>query len=269
MFDENEKPLDRIVSDGGFCGIFRTIACVGDSLSSGEFEAVTPDGVRNYYDIFDFSWGQYLARMAGTTVYNFSRGGMTARAYMQEFAESKGYWAPELAASAYIIALGCNDLWYEKQDIGSTADICPEDYNKNTQNFAGWYSAVVARYREISPDSRLFFVTMLYEGDAEKDALCDRHAELLYSLAEYFGNAYVIDLRKYMCPYDEFFKSKFYLEGHLNPCGYILTAKIIASYIDYIIRHNMKDFERVGFFNTPFSDSKMAQLQAEFDAKNK
>ena len=34
---EKEKPLDRILNDGGFCGIFRTIACIGDSLSSGEF----------------------------------------------------------------------------------------------------------------------------------------------------------------------------------------------------------------------------------------
>ena len=33
--DENELPLQNIVSDGCYCGIFRTIACVGDSLSSG------------------------------------------------------------------------------------------------------------------------------------------------------------------------------------------------------------------------------------------
>ena len=31
---EGEKPLDNLVTDGGFCGIFRTIGCVGDSLSS-------------------------------------------------------------------------------------------------------------------------------------------------------------------------------------------------------------------------------------------
>ena len=30
---ENEKPLDRMVTDGGFVGIFRTIACVGDRKS--------------------------------------------------------------------------------------------------------------------------------------------------------------------------------------------------------------------------------------------
>ena len=40
---ENEKPLDKLVCDGGFCGIFRSITCVGDSLSSGEFEGTNPE----------------------------------------------------------------------------------------------------------------------------------------------------------------------------------------------------------------------------------
>ncbi|MBQ2256223.1 MAG: hypothetical protein II330_05125, partial [Clostridia bacterium] len=107
----DEKPLDNLVSDGGFVGIFRSIACVGDSLSSGELESMTPDGQRGYHDIYDISWGQYIARMAGTKVYNFSRGGMTAREYLQSFGEANGYWNPELACQAYIMALGCNDLW--------------------------------------------------------------------------------------------------------------------------------------------------------------
>ena len=38
--DENEKPLEHRVTDGGFASIFRTIGCVGDSLSSGEFESI-------------------------------------------------------------------------------------------------------------------------------------------------------------------------------------------------------------------------------------
>ena len=75
-----EKPLDTLVTDGGFVGIFRKIACVGDSLSSGEFQAYSIlDGSNLYIDRFDYSWGQYLARMAGCTVYNFSRGGMLLR----------------------------------------------------------------------------------------------------------------------------------------------------------------------------------------------
>ena len=49
---EGEKPLENLVSDGGFCGIFRTVACVGDSLASGEFEKKKPDG--GYFYHFDF-----------------------------------------------------------------------------------------------------------------------------------------------------------------------------------------------------------------------
>ena len=40
LFNEKEKPLDTLLHDGGFCGIFRSIVCIGDSLSSGEFEYV-------------------------------------------------------------------------------------------------------------------------------------------------------------------------------------------------------------------------------------
>ena len=31
----DEKPLDYLVSDGGFSRIFRRLVCIGDSLSSG------------------------------------------------------------------------------------------------------------------------------------------------------------------------------------------------------------------------------------------
>ena len=39
MTNKNEKPLDNIAINGGFTSIFRTIGCIGDSLSSGELEA--------------------------------------------------------------------------------------------------------------------------------------------------------------------------------------------------------------------------------------
>ena len=78
LLKPTEKPLDNIPEDGGFSAIFRTIACIGDSLSSGEFESRNPDGSRGYHDMFEYSWGQFIARQIGAKVYNFSRGGMTA-----------------------------------------------------------------------------------------------------------------------------------------------------------------------------------------------
>lgn len=90
--EENEKPLDRIVTDGGFCSIFRSIACIGDSLSSGEFESKNENGERGYHDCFEYSWGQFIGRSCGSKVYNFSRGGMTAKEYMESFADKNLYW---------------------------------------------------------------------------------------------------------------------------------------------------------------------------------
>ena len=251
--DENEQPLDRLVTDGGFAGLFRTIACVGDSLSSGEFEAVNEEGKKTYHDYFDYSWGQYLARMAGCTVYNFSKGGMTAKAYCNSFAETKGYWAPELAAQAYIIALGVNDVCNQKQEVGTIEDVNLEDYTQNKDTFAGWYGRVIQRYRAIRPDAKFFYMTMPRSGvSGERDEIAERHAALLYDFARVFPNSYVLDLRKYGPVYDSNFRQRFYLGGHMNPCGYILTAQMVASYLDYIIRHNIKDFKQVGFIGTPF-----------------
>ena len=258
MFNNpEEKPLDNIPSDGGFCGIFRTIACVGDSLSSGEFEAVDNEGRKSYHDMFDYSWGQYLARLAGCKAYNFSRGGMTASEYCISFAEANDFWNPDKAAQAYIIALGVNDVLNCRQEIGTTDDIDLDDWHNNAKTFAGYYGQIIQRYKEIQPKARFFLMTMPNDREREKNAaevkqLGDAHAELLYKLAELFPFTYVIDLRKYAPVYDQNFRELFYLYGHLNPCGYVLTAKMVAAYIDYIIRHNMKDFIQTGFIGTPF-----------------
>ena len=49
--------------------------------------------------------------------------------------------------------------------------------------------------------------------------------------------------------FDEAYDNTFRL-GHLTPTGYILTARMIESYIDYIIRKNPKDFAQVAFIGT-------------------
>ena len=70
--------------------------------------------------------------------------------------------------------------------------------------------------------------------------------KFIRELADYFDNTYVIDLEKYAPVYDEEFMRNFFLEGHMNPAGYLLTGKMISSYIDWIIRNNPEDFYRVG-----------------------
>ncbi|MBQ8295612.1 MAG: SGNH/GDSL hydrolase family protein [Clostridia bacterium] len=246
---ENEKPLDRIVTDGGFCSIFRRIACIGDSLSSGEFESTREDGTKGYHDFYEYSWGQHIARSAGCKVYNFSRGGMTAKEYMETFADQKGFWGDDKLCEAYIIALGVNDLYGRQMELGSTADINKEDYKKNAETFTGYYAQIIQRIKTMQPRAKFFLASIPRYGEEAHDEKAKAHRDLLEELTSFFDRTYLIDLYTYAPVYDEAFREKFFL-GHMTPTGYVLTARMIESYIDYIIRKKPEDFAQVGFIGT-------------------
>ena len=245
---EGEKPLDYIPADGGFTAIFRTIACIGDSLSSGEFEAENSEGKRSYHDYFEYSWGQFMARQIGAKVYNFSRGGMTAVNYRNSFAENNGYWGEDKLCQAYILALGVNDILNRKMPVGTIDDIDLTDYNHNsTETFAGNYAYIIQRYKSMQPDAKFFLITIPRGVNEERNALCAEHAEMLYKLAEMFDNTYVIDLYRYAPVFDQEFRRKYNLRGHMNPMGYLVFARMVSAYIDYIIRSDPEAFQCVGF----------------------
>lgn len=250
MKNENEKPLDNIVANGGMCACFRKIACIGDSLASGELESFEC-GERGWFDYFEYSWGQFIARDAGCEVLNFSRGGMTAKEYCDTFADSKGFWNPDLRSQAYIIALGVNDISCAidaGKDLGTVKDINLANYAFNKPTFAGYYGVIISKYREIQPHAKFFLVNIPSgETDKTRIAMNKRHAELLNEIADLYSNCYVIDLQKYAPEYDEEFRKSFFTGGHMNVQGYRLTALMIESYIDYIIRNNPKDFNQMGF----------------------
>ena len=248
-----ELPLDNLPADGGFCGIFRTIGCIGDSLSSGEFESTDEQGNRGYHDFYEYSWGQYIARMTGSKVYNFSRGGMTAKWYWDTYADENGFWDPEKLCQAYIIAMGCNDLNSELP-MGSAADVCPEDWNRNAETFTGYYARIIQRLKSMQPQARFFLMTMPrgFIDSFVFEEKANRHAAILHSLAKLFDYTYVLDFRRYVPVYDEEFRRDFALGGHLNPMGYQITARMTAAYIDYIIRSHPEDFAQVGFIGCPF-----------------
>ena len=73
------------------------------------------------------------------------------------------------------------------------------------------------------------------------------YAARIRELAEYFDNTYVIDLHTYAPPLDRDYFHLFGLHGHMSPMGYRVVAEQICSYIDYIIRHNPRDFVNVPF----------------------
>ena len=96
---------------------------------------------------------------------------------------------------------------------------------------------------------------MVHQHDyADARAAIEGHKDALYALSEFFENVYVIDLCTYLPEYTADFYDRYGLHGHLNPMGYVFTAKIISSYMDYIIRHNMRAFRQTAFIGTPMYD---------------
>lgn len=249
---ENKNPIEKITSDSGYCGIFRTIGCIGDSLSSGEHES-RKNGENGYHDYFEYSWGQFLGRMIGSTVYNFSCGGMTAEGIVKhQDWDCLNLCAEGRACQAYTVALGVNDLNRVRNEndpytFGSIDDVHPEDPEQNAISFAGHMGMVLSHIKRVQPKARIFLITLPRGSADEVNEMADRHRQLMYELAEKFDFTYVIDLRRFAPIYDEEFRRIHYVGFHMNALGYLFTAKMIMNYIDAIIREKPEDFAQVAF----------------------
>lgn len=247
----NEKPLDNLVCDGGFCGIFRTIGIIGDSLASGELES-NNDGIRGYHDYYEYSWGQYMARTLGNTVYNFSKGGMTAKEFFESFGASYGAFGYEKLCQAYIIALGVNDT-ARMDNLGDIDKAVSENPSDENNGFLNYYAGIIKRIKAKQPQAKFFLMTIPRTTYRPEDLRQKQEVwcEALRELAKRFTNTYVLDIRKYGPLYDQKMVDTFF-RGHMTPSGYLLTAKMVMSYIDYLVRKYPDDFAQVGFIGTPY-----------------
>ena len=250
MYKIKENPLQNIKSDGGFTSIFRTIGCIGDSLSSGEHESKI-NGVTGYHDYYEYSWGQFIARQCGLTAYNWSVGGLKAKDF-HDLARYHKVFTPEKACQAYIIALGVNDISAVINGLmqfGSLDDVDFENCENNKDTVIGNYVKIIQKIKALQPKARIFVTTMPKDPDRVEPRVTyyKEFCEFLRKLPEIFDYLYVIDLEKYAPVYDADFKKIYFLGGHLNAMGYKFTADMYTTYIDHIIQNNPEDFAQVGF----------------------
>lgn len=243
---KNEKPLDNLKETCGFAGVFKQVGVIGDSLSSGEFESHDEQGNIMYTDMYDYSWPAVLERITGTKYNNYSRGGMTAREYMQSWADANGFWQRN---QAYIIALGNNDSFVFGHPLGSVKDVCPASPQNNADTFFGNMGKIISKLKTIEPNARIFVVTPQLRGEA-----CDNDiryiASELNKLCAKFDFTYLLDMTSYAPAYDAEMRKSFGLGFHPNPMGYYAYALMVGNYIDYVIRSNPKDFATIPFLGT-------------------
>ncbi len=252
--DSQTNPLAYIRRDAGLLSIFHTVGCIGDSLASGE-AVYKENGETHYIDLYDYSWGQCLARMTGNTYYNFSKGGISSRSWLTEEAGS-GFGPNGIHAfdgqhdcDAYFIGLGQNDK--EKDiPIGTTADIDLSDYTQNADTYCGNMGRIIQMLREYQPKAPIFvFIdTNPPRGDQSYNAV-------IPDIVAPFTNVWIIDLKTYA---EQMFKDSNQIigsqvrVGHYSALGYQEIAYVIATYVDWIIRHNLSAFSQVEFIGTDY-----------------
>ena len=254
------NPLDNLIINGGMMNVFRNICVIGDSLSSGTFECKGSETENVCYDNYEYSWPSQIQRITGINISNASCCGQTAYKLYKEADEHKG-WRSEInnlfnvanKYQAYIIALGVNDLYATdyfdsvyKNNLGDVdKDVDLQDYNNNSQTFAGCYAKIIQRLKTIEPDSKFFLVTIPKGlGGSPEFTGC------LENMCKTFTNCYLIDLFKYAPEFDDEFRKKYFIGGHMNASGYLLIAYYIMTYIDWIIKNNIMDFRDIHFIGS-------------------
>ena len=246
------NPIRKFISTPGAMSIFREVGFIGDSLSSGEHEGFLND-TKTFHDYYEYSWGQFIARRCGLKAYNFSQGGLKASTFF-DYIQKEGCnpFVDEKRCQAYFIALGVNDLnhidTYE-DGFGSFDDVDFENEDNNKHSFVGQYVRIIQKLRKFEPKCRIFVLTMPTGQKEDKGAKirANKHRDFLLSLKKYFDFFYVIDLRKYAPIYGKKFRKKYFLGGHMSALGYLFTADMVITYVDFIINRHPEDFAQIGF----------------------
>lgn len=237
----SDTPLERIRNDAGLMAIFRHVGCIGDSLASGEAVYKKTDGSTGGKDLFEYSWGQYLARMTGNTYYNWSKGGLRCDTFLASSMAAECFDGAH-NCEAYIIGLGQNEN-NKKYTIGTAADIDMDDYTQNPNTYYGNYGKIIQKIQQIQPKAKIFVLT-----DPLKAVETAGYNAAVREIAGMFQNVYLVDLYTYGSTlYSSGLLYQQKRGGHFNAVGYFICAMIIATYIDWIIKKNPTEFREVEF----------------------
>ena len=258
------NPLKHISGDYNLSACFKSIACIGDSLTQGTYDRT--NGSLFEADAVDFyNFPMNIARITGATVYNLGRAGAAANDSADSvqrliswhyWADTNGYWdiINTNKPVAYIIALGTNDIGYfdDKFSGDPNTDIDINNLqNTNRSSSVGGYAHIIQYIYTIQPKAKIFCVGLpnTRQGLSANGIAMNTK---LRSICEKL-NCYFIDLSTYWLKEASeisYFNTHYKNGGHLNALGYNLFARVLCTYIDYIIRTNINDFQNIQFIGT-------------------
>lgn len=243
VYDLPTNPLSRINDCPELLSCFFNVGCIGDGLASGVAVYKDAEGqlVVNSVNRYPYSWGKFLERMTGNHYYNWSAGGLRTDTWLSSSYATECFDGNHLC-QAYIIGLGQNDNNKNQgSDIGSVSDIDLSNYSNNANTFYGRYAKIIQKIKEVQPKAKIFVVT-----DPNDSVNANGYNVAIRKMAELFNFVYVLDMREHWndAPCSTLLNNqKRY--GHFNAVGYFLIAKMMMTYIDWIMQKHWKDFREI------------------------
>jgi len=268
-----ENPLAVIKETAGYTAIFRRMGVIGGSMSSGVHssnEGTQPLDPSAYA----YSSLQFMARLCGAEGFNFSVGGMSAHNWNTNTSIGG---ASDLfnnnPVQMYLIQLGNNDVQYvdpsssnydSTYSMGNVSDVAGNN-GVFANTFYGKMGEILQNIRRVQPRAYVFLSTFLkgYGTIPPSFAPDFDYNQAIRNIVEYYTandganrpegdelHYYLIDYYTYGKPYS------YYYQGihtgttrgsHLVATGYLLWAYQYCTYIDWIIKNNMSDFNDVAF----------------------
>jgi len=267
------NPLKVVKETAGYTSIFRTIGIIGGSMSSG---TIYPGGSPEYSQI------QYIARLCGSEGHNFGRGGMSAINWPKSDQIEGANEFKANPTSMYIIQLGNNDSTYNSEHpeyvIGDVTQVNGIDgtgtvpdvvnisssgtaavYPNYAVTFCGQIGKILACIRKVSPKAHVFLSTFIKGYGSNTNF---NYNQAIRDIYEYLSNSdntpegdtlkyHLIDYETYGTPYSSYTNSSNTIHkgtissSHLMATGYLLWAYEYCTYIDWIIKNNMANFNDV------------------------
>lgn len=245
---ENDvSKLQNNIEQQSLFSSFIKFGVIGDSLASGECYS-NEDGSDSGIDLYQYSWGQFIARRFGMECVNFSKGGMSTRNWLANSQGLTKLLKSENLCNAYIIGLGVNDANKLGTDYLGTIDDIKEDYNENSDTFYGNYGRIIGNVFNIAPKAKIFVLTM-----PRGDEIYTLYNDAIREIANHFDNVYLIDLfNSVLSEYISGFIVNNKREGHYNAMAYNYMATLIFNEISNYMYDNYSEFNQIEFINTDY-----------------
>lgn len=236
-----QEQINSAITIPNLFSSFKHVGCIGDSLASGECSTSTGQLV----DLYEISWGQFMAKYTNCTYYNFSKGGLTTKSWLTHEKGLPLATDGNHKCEAYIIGLGVNDF-NQHLNVGSLSDINDSDFSLNADSFYGNYGKIIQNLKALYPKAKFFLLTSpLFMSN-------QNYNNAIREIANHFENCYLIDVYEDRAIFETGFIKNQQRNAHYNAIGYNYIAKYLLDKLNNYIYNNSEEFSRIEFINTDY-----------------